>query len=385
LTSASDSEVMRDSLKAQLPGVELDLAISVDKQAEFAIVLDPTTGDQATFSGSGDLVFRYKPDGEMYLSGPFVVDNGGYTLEFYGLVKKRFELVNGSSIRWTGDPIKAAMDIRARYTSESAPFPLVASSSTGIADSERNRLQQPLPFSVIISVGGAVNDPKIDFGIDLDRGLRNSYPQVSSRLDQLAQSGNVDERNKQVFGLLVMNSFIQDEASGGPPSSGIATSAARNSVNGLLTDQMNKLTGKFIKGVDVQLGVNTYDQANGNQTYQRTSVDYKVSKRVLNERLSFEVGGSVGVDETNSQVSNVSNTRAAQYAILYDLTKDGRFRIRGYHENAFDLYDGEITTSGVALMFTKDFEENEKARVAKREAIKQREEEERLRKTEEEE
>ena len=300
-------------------------------------------------------------------------------------MKKRFELVNGSSIRWTGDPIKAAMDIRARYTSESAPFPLVASSSTGIADSERNRLQQPLPFSVIISVGGAVNDPKIDFGIDLDRGLRNSYPQVSSRLDQLAQSGNVDERNKQVFGLLVMNSFIQDEASGGPPSSGIATSAARNSVNGLLTDQMNKLTGKFIKGVDVQLGVNTYDQANGNQTYQRTSVDYKVSKRVLNERLSFEVGGSVGVDETNSQVSNVSNTRAAQYAILYDLTKDGRFRIRGYHENAFDLYDGEITTSGVALMFTKDFEENEKARVAKREAIKQREEEERLRKTEEEE
>ncbi len=385
LSSASDSEVMRDSLKAQLPGIDLDLSISVDKQAEFAIVLDPTTGDQATFSGSGDLVFRYKPDGEMYLSGPFVVDKGGYTLEFYGLVKKRFELVKGSSIKWSGDPIKAAMDIRARYTSESAPFPLVASSSTGIADSERNRLQQPLPFAVIISVGGAVNDPKIDFGIDLDRDLRNSYPQVSSRLDQLAQSGNVEERNKQVFGLLVMNSFIQDEGSGGPPSSGIATSAARNSVNGLLTDQMNKLTGKFIKGVDVQLGVNTYDQANGNQTYQRTSVDYKVSKRLANDRLSFEVGGSVGVDETNSQVSNVSNTRAAQYAILYDLTKDGRFRIRGYHENAFDLYDGEITTSGVALMFTKDFGENERARAARREEILEQEAEKEKRKNVEEE
>jgi hypothetical protein len=376
LSTTSDSEVMRDSLKAQLPGVALDLAISVDKQAEFAIVLDPTTGDQATFSGSGDLVFRYQPDGEMFLSGPFVVDKGGYTLEFYGLVKKRFELVQGSSVRWSGDPIKAAMDIRARYTSDSAPLPLVATANANIPESERNRLQQPLPFSVIIAVGGAVNDPKIDFAIDLSRDLRNSYPQVSARLDQLAQPGNVDERNKQVFGLLVMNSFIQDEAAGGPPSSGIATSAARNSVNGLLTDQMNKLTGKFIKGVDISLGVNTYDQASGTDVYQRTSVDYKVSKEVLDERLSFEVGGSVGVDEQNNEVSNVSNTRTAQYAILYDLTKDGRYRIRGFHEPAFDIYDGEITTSGVALMYTKDFEENERARAARREKLRQRREEE---------
>ncbi|MBP6642639.1 MAG: translocation/assembly module TamB domain-containing protein, partial [Flavobacteriales bacterium] len=301
------------------------------------------------------------------------IDEGGYTLEFYGLVKKRFDLVKGSSVRWNGDPLDAVMEIKARYTSDSAPYPLVASSSSGIADVERNRLQQPLPFEVVISVDGAINDPKIDFGIDLSRDLRNSYPKVSDRLEHLAQTGNTEERNRQVFGLLVLNSFIQDEASGGAPSSGIASSAARNSVNGLLTDQLNKLSGKFIKGVNIQLGVNTYDQASGNQTYQRTSVDYKVSKSILNDRLSFEVGGSVGVNETNSQVSNVSNTRAAQYAILYDLTKDGRFRIRGFHENAYDLYDGEITNSGVALMFTKEFEENERGRMRDREMIKRAE------------
>ena len=76
------------------------------------------------------------------------------------------------------------------------------------------------------------------------------------------------------------------------------------------------------------------------------------------------------MNEGNSQVSNVSNTRAAQYAILYDLTKDGRFRIRGFHENAYDLYDGEITNSGVALMYTKEFEENERGRILEREKIR---------------
>lgn len=375
LEHGGDAQALRDSLQARLPGVELDIALRIDKAAAFAVVLDPTTGDEATFSGSGDLVFRYKPDGEMFLSGPFVVDKGGYTLEFYGLVKKRFELVKGGSVRWNGDPLAGEMDIRARYTAQSAPYPLVAGSMGSAAESDLNRLQQPLPFEVIINIGGPMASPDIDLGLDLPRDLRNTFPQVNTRLEQLAQEGNADARNKQVFGLLVMNSFIQDEASGGAPSSGIASTAARNSVNGLLTEQMNKLTGRYIKGVDISLGVRTYDQTSGQEVYQRTSLDYKVSKRLLDDRLSFEVGGSVGVDENQDRVSNVSNTRAAQYAILYDLTQDGRYRIRGFHENAYDLYDGEITNSGIAIMFTRDFEENTRARTKARSAARQREEE----------
>ncbi len=375
-----DAEALRDSLAAHLPGVELDLRVRVDKEARFAIVLDPAAGDQATVSGAADLEFRYAPDAPMFLSGAFTVEEGEYELDLYGLVKKRFNLAKGGTVRWSGDPVKAEMDLQARYVSETAPYALVATSGT-IADSERNRLQQPLPFVVLINIDGSMNDPDIGFGLELERQLRNSFPKVGSRLDQLNAQGNDEELNRQVFGLLVLNSFIQEEGSGGAPSSGIATSAARNSVNGLLTDQMNKLTGRYLKGVDISLGVNTYDQATGNATYQRTSVDYKVSKRLLDDRLSFEVGGSVGVDEQDAQVSNVSNTRAAQYAILYDLTPDGRFRIRGFHENAYDLYDGEITNSGVAVMFTRDFEENERARSRNRDAARERRaaEEERIR------
>jgi translocation and assembly module TamB len=374
---ATDAEVMRDSLKAQLPKIDLDLGIRIDDQAQFAVVLDPTTGDAATFQGDGDLRFKYSADGDMYLSGPFTITQGGYTLEFYGLVKKRFDLVSGSTVTWSGDPLAAAMDIKARYISESASYPLVANATGALSEVERNRLQAPLPYEVLINIQGEVKKPDITFGLDLDRSYRNSYPQVNDQLDRLADATHADERNRQVFGLLVLNSFIQDESSGGAPSSGIATSAARSSVNGLLTDQMNKLTGRFIKGVDIQLGVNTVDQSAGNDVYQRTSVDYKVSKSFLNKRLSFEVGGSVGVNEQELSVSNVSSTRAAQYAILYDLTRDGRFRLRGFYENAFDLYDGEITDSGIALMYTREFEENETTRARAREAARLRKEEER--------
>ncbi|MBK9196362.1 MAG: translocation/assembly module TamB domain-containing protein [Flavobacteriales bacterium] len=294
---ATAEERLRDSLRAHLPKVDLDLHVRVDDRAAFAIVLDPTTGDQATFQGKGDLRFQYDPEGQMRLTGPFTVSEGGYTLQFYGLVKKRFDLVSGSTVTWDGDPIGAHMDIKARYRSESAAYPLVANSTGELSEAERNRLSARLPFEVVINIAGGMEKPDIGFAIDLPREYRNSYPQVNDELDRLADRSREEERNRQVFGLLVLNSFIQDEAAGGAPSSSIASSAARNSVNGILSDQMNKITGRFVKGVDIQLGVSTIDQTQGSSTYQRTSVDYKVSKSFLDKRLSFEVGGSVRVDE----------------------------------------------------------------------------------------
>ncbi|HMC96516.1 MAG TPA: hypothetical protein VKG92_02600, partial [Flavobacteriales bacterium] len=103
-------------------------------------------------------------------------------------------------------------------------------------------------------------------------------------------------------------------------------------------------------------------------------LDYKVSQRILNDRVSLEAGGSFGANERGNAVSAVSNNRAAQYAIAYDLTPDGRLRLRAFHENAYDIYDGEITDTGIAITITREFEENARARKRRRDEItKQRE------------
>ncbi len=374
LAIKSDGELLRDSLAAQLPGVELDLRIALHERARFAIVIDPTTGDAATFSGKADLVFRYDPEGDIYLQGPFTVGKGGYTLEFYGLVKKRFDLVPGGTIIWDGDPLAGRMDIQAKYSTTVAPYPLVANARGGITESERNTLQAPLPFDVLINIRDAVEAPNISFGLDMDRQVRNSYPQVNSALDQLGKPSNQEELNRQVFGLLVLSTFIENESATEQGGSSLASTAARNSVNGILTQQLNRLTGQRIKGMDIQLGVNTYDQTQGGESYSRTTVDYKVTQRVLNDRVSFEAGGSVGYNERKQDVSAMSNTKAPQYAIAYDITKDGRLRLRAYHENAYDLYDGELVNNGVAIMLTRDFEKKEREQ-ERQAAIRKRQEE----------
>ena len=369
LSIRTDGEMLRDSLAAQLPGVDLDLRVALDRDARFNVVIDPTTGDQATFRGEADLLFRYNPEGDMYLQGPFTVVDGGYTLEFYGLVKKRFELVPGGKIIWDGDPLAGRMDVQAKYSTTAAPYPLVANARGGLTESERNSLQARLPFAVLINIREAVQEPTVSFGLDMERQMRNSYPQVNSVLDQLAKPSNEEELNRQVFGLLVLSTFIENENGTDQGGSSLASTAARNSVNSILTQQLNQLTGNGIKGMDIQLGVNTYDQTDGGESYARTTVDYKVTQHILNDRVSIEAGGSMGADEKNQSVSSVSNTRAPQYAIAYDITEDGRLRLRAYHENAYDLYDGELVNNGVALMLTRDFEQNARERERLRQEI----------------
>ncbi len=372
LALKTDSEMLRDSLAAQLPGIDLDLQLKLDPDARFAVVIDPTTGDQATFRGSADLTFRYNPDGDIYLQGPFTVVDGGYTVEFYGLVKKRFDLVPGGTIIWDGDPLAGRMDIQAKYSTTAAPYPLVSNARGGLTESERNTLQARLPFDVLINIRESVKVPAITFGLDMDRQVRNSYPQVNSVLDQLTKASNKEELNRQVFGLLVLSTFIENETGSDPGGSSLASTAARNSVNGILTQQLNRLTGQGIKGMDIQLGVNTYDQTEAGQSYSRTTVDYKVTQRILNDRVSIEAGGSMGYNERKQEVSGVSNTKAPQYGIAYDITEDGRLRLRLYHENAYDLYDGELVNNGVAIMLTRDFEKDRKTRERLRKEIIER-------------
>jgi hypothetical protein len=65
----------------------------------------------------------------------------------------------------------------------------------------------------------------------------------------------------------------------------------------------------------------------------------------------------------------MSNTKAPQYAIAYDISEDGRLRLRVYHENAYDLYDGELVNNGVAIMLTRDLEKNAKELERRRQEV----------------
>ncbi|MEZ4739787.1 MAG: hypothetical protein R2818_10665 [Flavobacteriales bacterium] len=57
------------------------------------------------------------------------------------------------------------------------------------------------------------------------------------------------------------------------------------------------------QGMDIQLGVNTYDQTQGGESYSRTTVDYKVTCKHPNDRVSLRPVGPWAGNEKKQDVS----------------------------------------------------------------------------------
>src|SRR5690606_13859769 len=129
---------------------------------------------------------------------------------------------------WSGDPMDASLDIRAVYKVETSASALMAAQTSGMDASETGKFRQRLPFLVYLNIGGEITQPELSFNIDMSEDERGAVGgQVYSRIQQIDQQE--DERNRQVFSLLVLNRFFPDSGSDG--SDGGAMALARNNLN----------------------------------------------------------------------------------------------------------------------------------------------------------
>lgn len=347
-----------DSILQKVAGMDLTANLKLDSEAKFTLYIDPVSGDYVWISGTANLNISIDPSGTQTITGTFEATDGEYQISFYGLVKKNFDFVPGSTITFSGDPMSARMDFTASYTVRTQSLALVSNESAGLTDAEKNLFRQRLPYEVLLHIKGQIEEPEVSFEIRLPDKYMVSYPQIASKLNQINSGNNESELNKQVFALLVTGSFIADDpfASSGGTLESFATTAARNSVNGILAEQLNKLSSRYIKGVDLSFGLNSYEEYEGSSSQTRTELDVKVSKRLFDDRLTIEASGTFDVNSGSKQYTAQSTqTTYGEFSATYDLTKSGDYKLRAYHENAYDLFDGEVAYDGIAFIIEKSF------------------------------
>jgi len=346
---------IQDSITNLLMGINLTADLSVDPQAKFTVVTDPNSGDYAKFNVGGKLQYIFNKNIKGQLNGLLELKQGFYELSFYGLVKKRFDFVPGSTVNWAGDIMEGDLNFSARYTVKTNSVGLV---SNQISSYEKALYNQRLPYDVILNVNDKISSPVISFALDLPQSYRSTYPTLDTKLNILNQPSMESERNKQVFALLVGGTFIPEnpDVSEGSSSQSFATTAAINSVNAIMTQQLNNLTGQFIKNFDLDMGVNTFDDYSTGNAQTRTQLDVKVSKNLFNDRVSAEVQSHINLDGSNNTQGTQSNDGQTEFAVSYKLTSTGNYRIKAFRENAYDIFDGEIQNSGVAFIFVREFD-----------------------------
>ncbi|TDU42957.1 uncharacterized protein DUF490 [Gelidibacter sediminis] len=338
---------------ATLTGFDIAALLKIGKEAAVTIVIDEETGDNFKVAGVGDLNLNMNPNGNLTLAGVYEVQSGHYELNLYSLVNRKFDIVSGSRVTWSGDPFDAKLDVKALYEVKTSASSLMAPTTSNLDESARGKYRQVLPFYVYLNIDGQLMQPKINFNLDMPKDEQGAIGgQVFGRVQQLNQQE--DELNRQVFSLLVLNRFYPDPGSDG--SAGGVASIARDNLNDAVSDQLNLFSDKLFgnSGFDLNFGLDSYTDYQGNTPQDRTQLDIAAQKKLFNDRLIVSVGSEVDVqggsstDEQTPIIGNVS--------IEYILTENGRYRLKGFHRNEFEnVIDGQVIVSGIALIFTQEF------------------------------
>ncbi|WP_375579758.1 translocation/assembly module TamB domain-containing protein [Marivirga tractuosa] len=133
-------------------------------------------------------------------------------------------------------------------------------------------------------------------------------------------------------------------------------SIARNSASQILSNQLNKLSSQYVKGVNLNLDLNSYEDYQSGTAEDRTQLDVSLSKNLFNDRFRVEVGSQVdleGQQRTQQEATDIIGNIMVEYL----LTEDGRYKLRGYRKNEYEgLIDGQVVVTGIAIQFSKEFE-----------------------------
>jgi hypothetical protein len=342
--------------QTQVKGINASVNIAIDKKAEISIIIDEANGDYLKLQGEAELTGGIDPSGKTTLTGKYEFTGGAYEMNF-NLIKRRFDIKPGSYILWTGEPTTANVDITAIYKVNASPLDLVNDQLSGITEATRNTYKQRIPFETALKMKGELLQPEITFDIILPEGNNTVSAEIinttQTKLEQIRR--DEDALNKQVFALLLLNRFIGENPFQSETGGISGAYLAKQSASKILSQQLNNLAGDLIKGFELDFDLEATEDYTSGQRQERTDLNVGLSKKLFNERLKVTVGSSIGLEGTQ-QENQQANTIAGDVTADYLITKDGRYKLRAYRKNNYQVaLQGQVIETGVAFIITMNY------------------------------
>jgi translocation and assembly module TamB len=342
---------------------EITLNVQVDDKSELTVLVDELTGDYLRVRGNARLRTGFNASNELFLYGDYNITDGAYELSV-SFAKRKFDLLAGSYIRWTGDPMAGDVDIKAAYT--------VETSLNGYFESEQavskpisDALVRPIDVVLLLYLKNNLLALKPSFAVGVteealnSRGISNVDIIRSQGVSIIKDNGEIEDGqlsrfvnenyiNQQALWLLASGRFspLRSNSTGGGFN---AESVARESVSKLLSDQLNQLASNAVKGVDLNVGVaSEYATETGERS---TELNLGVSKTLLNDRLTLSIGRNFELEDAQRQSSEIFDNITASYK----LSEDGRYRLKAYRKNQFQAIQGFVVETGIGFVITTDY------------------------------
>lgn len=283
--------------KIDLTGVNLNMNLIVDDLSEVQLIMDKTSGEIIKGRGNANLRLTINSIGNFEMYGNYEISEGEYNFTLQNVISKKFKVAKGGTIRWNGDPLKAQMDLSAIYETRPQISPLIL--SVNAADTNSYSSSQRVKTQCILYLKNDLMSPDISFGI--------KFPDDENLMSKVGgYLANQDNLNNQVANLLIFGRFANTSGNTGDyiPTTGFLASQLAGLVS----------TKNFDLSLDNGVGG---------------------SLRLFNERITID--GNINTNTNGSTTNNQQQTNASAITgdvnIEYKISKDGRFRAKGFQRN----------------------------------------------------
>ena len=320
-----------------------DIAISATEDAQIELVLDEVLGDVIKTTGIGNLRLKILEDESLELFGLYTVSGGSYLFTLQNIFDKKFTLLPGGTILWSGDLYKADMNLEAKYSLSTSLQGLVTSSGYN---------GENVDVELVIILKGALMSPEISFRVELP-DAPSSYTEELQR-----HFLNDDAMNYQAFSLLTLGEFFKQDLAI-QENINLGSSVGKTTSEFLVSEFGSWLTAGIGSYVDLELdytsGINPYN----NITNTGNNLNLGVSKNFFDGRLKVNSSLDIPIAQDGNSTLLLGDTE-----IAYSVTKDGRIVLKAFNRsNRNDplLQNSGAYTQGVGIQFRKEFERIEKA------------------------
>ncbi len=330
---------VKDNYKILLGGLTLNFNLDVTPDAEVQLIFDQKVGDIIKARGNGDISLRINSKGDFKMYGEYVIENGDYLFTLQNIINKKFDLENGGTIRWSGVPYKADMNLSAIYKTRASLAPFF--DSTSHLDTKKR-----YPVDLKLLMNGDLLSPEINFDI----GIPSADPTTQQTV--LSYINNDAERNRQVFSLLILGSFVTPYQLAGGGAGNVMDQTALGagmSTSELLSNQLSNLLSQVSKNFDVGINYRPGD------AISKEELGVALSTQLFNDKLTID-GNLSNSQNASSQSTNLIGDVNAEYKI----TKDGKVRVKAYNK-ANDIGNTQIYasgpyTQGVGIFYRDEFD-----------------------------
>lgn len=331
--SNSVAEIQDKATKVS--GLLLDFDLDVTPDAEVKIVFDPKIGDVITGNGEGRIKMSIDESSNFMMTGDYTITKGDYLFTLENVINKKFFVDQGGTIKWRGDPYNAEINMTARYNVKTSLYELVS-----IVDSSA-AYKMKVPVSCKLDLTGNLLSPEIKFGIELPESDENTRNLVYSMIK------DEQELNRQVFALLVINSFLPTDRSA--VNSGISQGIGTTSFE-MISSQFSNWLSQISNDFDIGF---VYRPGNEISTDQ---VEIALSTQIFNDRIILE--GNVGVGGKQVGSTQASGNVLGDVTVVYKITPEGRLRVKAFNRsNSVEVLNNNAPyKQGVGVSYRFDFD-----------------------------